>query len=236
MGAERGGMRMLPPVTLAILILCGAIWAYLNFGANPGRTRVGIALAPSTFSIWNGSYWGLLTTAFVHLEIWHILFNMLWAKDFGRLLEPRFGSAKFVGFVVCAAVVSSGWQLAFSNQTGIGFSGVVYAFFGYMLAARDRDPMFSLFLNRNTIFWMVGWLILCVILTFTGTWNVGNGAHIAGLIFGFLAGVSGSSNRFAVFARVGVAIVIAGALMSAVYMPWSEAWRFRDMLHQFEQE
>jgi GlpG protein len=172
----------------------------------------------------------------VHFEIWHVLFNLLWAKDFGKLLEPRFGTPRFAGFVAISAIVSCGWQLAFSDSTGIGFSGVVYAFFGYMLAARDRDPIYRLFLNRNTILWMVGWLILCVILTFTGTWKVGNAAHIAGLLFGGLLGFAGGPSRLALLAKVGAGAMAAVALMTAVYMPWSKAWRFRDLLNQIQQQ
>ena len=98
----------------------------------------------------------------------------------------------------------------------------------------DRDPIFRLFLNRNTILWMVGWLILCVVLTYTGTWKVGNAAHIAGLTFGFLLGFSGKSNRLAALAKVGAGMMIAIAVMTAVYMPWSKAWRCREMLNQFD--
>src|SRR5205814_10297572 len=46
-------------------------------------------LAPPPFLIWGGAVWGLATSAFVHLAWWHILFNMLCARDFGRAVEPE---------------------------------------------------------------------------------------------------------------------------------------------------
>ena len=87
---------------------------------------------------------------------------------------------------------------------------MVYAFFGYTLAARKRDPLFALFLSRDTIMWMLGWLVLCIVLTQTGEWNVGNAAHVAGLVFGFLLGVHRGNGRWFIPARV--AAVVMGLL------------------------
>ena len=78
-----------PWLTYAVVGVCTAIFAYLNLAQNtPSFNQVSEILAPSAVSIWTGYYWGLLTSALVHFEIWHFLFNMWWAKDFGKLLEP----------------------------------------------------------------------------------------------------------------------------------------------------
>jgi membrane associated rhomboid family serine protease len=222
-----------PPVTLAILVVCGAVWAGLNFLPKGEAGSIGDLLAPSAVRIWEGAYWALVTSAFVHINFIHALFNMWWTKDFGRLLEPQFGMLRFVLFVVCSAIVSSGWQLGISNQTGIGFSGVVYAFFGYMLAARNREPVYRAFLNVTTIRWMLGWLVLCIVLTLMKVWNIANTAHFAGFIFGSLIGVSTGSGRFVLPARIGVAVMGACALVPVFYMPWSDGWRFRDSLQKY---
>ena len=236
MADTKRGRSTPPPVTMAVLVICGTIWAYLNFVQEPTDSRsIGGILAPSALQIWAGAYWALITSAFVHLDIVHLLFNMWWTKDFGRLLEPRFGGLKFTAFILCAAIVGSGWQLAVSDQTGIGFSGVVYAFFGYMLAARDRDPAYGAFLNKNTIAWMIGWLVLCIGMTVMKLWNIGNAAHVTGLIFGFLIGSSTGARRFVIPARIGVGVVASCSLVPLAYMPWSEGWRAREVLQKYEQ-
>src|SRR4051812_21208782 len=72
-----------PFLTFAILMVCGGIWALLNFAAPEGGERVLFdRLAPSSWQIWRGAYWGLLTCAFVHLDALHCLFNMWWTRDF----------------------------------------------------------------------------------------------------------------------------------------------------------
>ena len=233
-GPIEGRPPMPPPITLAILVICVAIWACLNFLPRAAGARaVAEFLVPTSFEIWSGAYWALITVAFVHVDLFHGLFNMWWTRDFGRLLEPRFGVRNYVLFVVCSAIVAAGWQLGLSNQTGIGFSGVVYSYFGYTLAARDRDPAYRAFLNRNTIAWMIGWFFLCIVLTRMGVWNIANGAHGAGLIFGYVVGVSTGTSRYVRPAQIAVAILAAGALVPLFYMPWSEPWRHREELKKY---
>ncbi len=216
-------------ITYSVIAVCGAIFAYLNLAiALPSYKHVAGNLVPSAARIWSGAYWGLLTSAFVHLAFWHVLFNMWWAKDFGRLLEPTLGRAKYLLFIASAAIVSSGAQLAISNQTGIGFSGVVYAMFGYALAARHVEPCYQRILNKQTIQWLLGWLVICIVLSATKMWNVANGAHVAGFLFGFCVGNVFAARVWVVPSRVGLTVLVGLAVMSAVYMPWSEMWRFRD--------
>ena len=44
-----------------------------------------------------GEYWRLLTSGFLHTEIWHIGLNMLALYWLGRMIEPALGHARFVG-------------------------------------------------------------------------------------------------------------------------------------------
>jgi membrane associated rhomboid family serine protease len=217
-----------PWITYAIIVICGAIFAYLNLAKSaPSYNRISMFLIPSTLRIWDGAYWGLLTAAFVHLVFWHILFNVMCARDFGSLIEPTMGRAKYLLFIIAAAFVSSGGQLAISDQTGVGFSGVVYAMFGYALAARHVEPRYRLMINWRVILWMLGWLVLCIVLTFTGIWNVANGAHMAGFLFGYCAGNVFTARAWLIPSRIGLALLVALTVMTASYMPWSQAWKSR---------
>src|SRR5687768_11728710 len=91
---------MPPPVTLAIMVICTLVWAALNFLPAGEEARVlNEFLAPSAVAIWAGAYWALLTTAFVHVDFVHGLFNIWWTKEFGKLMEPRLGSGRYFLFV-----------------------------------------------------------------------------------------------------------------------------------------
>ena len=217
-----------PWITYSVIAICVAICAYLNLSQDSAfYTRLTEVLIPSSIIIWSGAYWGLLTSAFVHFDIWHVLFNMWWLRDFGTLLEPTLGRSKYVLFVIVSAVVSSGAELAVTSQTGVGFSGVVYAMFGYVLAARHTQPLYQRILTKQTTVWLLGWLILCIVLTYTGVWRVANAAHIGGFLFGYCL-----SNAFTVRVRVSLNKIVLSAMialtvLSAVYMPWSDTWKHR---------
>jgi membrane associated rhomboid family serine protease len=89
-------------------------------------------LALSREAILEGRVHTLLTAAFVHADVWHVLFNCLGLWFFGKLVEETVGSAKFIAFVLLGAVLSHLPFLAVEFATGghtrtIGASGVVLA-------------------------------------------------------------------------------------------------------------
>ncbi|HYF29529.1 MAG TPA: rhomboid family intramembrane serine protease [Chitinophagaceae bacterium] len=142
--------------------------------------------APSLTDIFNGDYWGLITSNFLHVEIWHIAFNLYWLWVLGRKIEQESSKGLYILLILSSALVSSLAQLAFSDNTGIGLSGIGYALFGYIVVKSRTDEAYKNYLDRNTIYLFIGWLALCVVLTKTGAWNIGNAAHIGGLLWGAL--------------------------------------------------
>ena len=178
--------------------------------------------APSSNDIWNGEWWGLVTSNFLHVAIWHIIFNLSWFWLLGKKIE--FESTKlFYGlFIFSSAVISSIAQLAFSGETGIGLSGVVYALFGYIFIKAKSTNEYKGFIDKRTINWFLGWLIICIILTYTKVWEVGNAAHIAGLLWGLLYGKISNSNKAI---RIGLPILLLSiSSITVFWQPWSTAW------------
>ena len=226
--------RFVPRVTYTIVAGCVVIFLFLNFGKTYAHYgRIADFLIPNVFRIWGGAYWGFLTSAFVHVEFWHILFNMWWAAYFGAVLERTLGRPRFVALVASSAVIASGAQLAFSGQTGIGFSGVLYALFGYMYAARAVDERYRFVVTRRTIVWLLGWLVLCIFLTAAKIMNIGNAAHIAGFMFGFFVGHVFAVKTYVKTSTVCIALLAGLTVLSATYMPWSEMWPHRAQAFKF---
>jgi GlpG protein len=174
--------------------------------------------------VWNGRYWALVTSAFVHFEIWHIAFNVYWLAVLGSRVELAFGSLCFLVFVVFAAAVSSTFQLAASGTTGIGFSGVGYALFGLMWSARNRYPAFREAITDRVVQLFIVWLFACILLTYTDALPVGNAAHVSGLLFG--AGVAGAFllpfNQRLI--QLALSAMIVAAVVSLFWCPWSVPW------------
>ena len=175
-------------------------------------------------SIWNGGYWALITSAFVHFALWHVAFNVYWLWVLGRRLEQAIGSLPYLGFFVVSAFVSSSFQLAVSGDTGIGASGVVYAIFGFMWLTRHRYSQFNEALDARTIQIFVIWLAGCVVATYLKVWSAGNAAHISGLLFG--GAVAGAFVlRFKPrLMLVGLVVLVAVSIVPLFWCPWSVGW------------
>jgi tetratricopeptide (TPR) repeat protein len=126
-------------------------------------------------------------------------------------------------FFVGAAWVSSALQLAVGGETGIGFSGVGYALFGFMWVARARIPSFQPLIIGSVIGLFLGWLVFCIVVSHVGVMNVANTAHFAGLIFGVLLG-SAVLPRWRRAAILGAAFLCVASTVTVFWVPWSPTW------------
>ena len=213
-----------PPVTAVILTLCASVYVGLaiqnNYDSIEAVARFGYLPAPLVYA---GGYWSLITSAFVHFHIVHLVFNAAWVLRLGSSCERVMGWARYLVFYAIAAFVSSAMQLAISGNTGIGASGVVYALFGFMWVTRQRIPAFARGLDRQIIQLFVGWLFVGMGLSYFNILNIGNTAHASGLAFGMLVGAVAIRYRtvaaiFSVFGGITVSAI------SLFWSPWSIQW------------
>ena len=145
----------------------------------------------------HGELWRLFTPMFIHFGIMHIVFNMLWLRDLGSIIESRESSWRLLLLVLLIAGGSNLAQYSISipslpklsggSPIFGGMSGVVYGLFGYVWIRGKLDPGSGLFMHKSTVTMMLIWLVLC----FTGLLGpVANLAHVFGLLIGMAAGYS----------------------------------------------
>jgi GlpG protein len=135
----------------------------------------------------HGEVWRLVTPIFLHFGILHLLFNMLWLEQLGTTIESRLRSPRFLLLVLVMAIGSNLAQYAVSGPVFGGMSGVVYGLFGYVWMKSRYEPESGMFLSPNTVFWMIGWLVLCTVGVIP---HAANAAHAAGLGLGVLLGAA----------------------------------------------
>lgn len=175
-------------------------------------------------SIWDGAYWALLSSVFVHFEIWHLAFNVYWLWVLGSRLEQAIRALPFLCFFIVSAFVSSSFELAVSDDTGIGASGVVYAIFGFMWVARNRLPQLKGAIDRRTINLFLLWLVGCVVVTYLGVWNVGNAAHVSGLLVGAAASWHFVLRYKPPLTLAALLAIVVLAAIPLFWCPWSVTW------------
>ncbi|MBT3194841.1 MAG: rhomboid family intramembrane serine protease [Verrucomicrobia bacterium] len=138
-----------------------------------------------------GQVWRLVTPIFIHATllaqfgILHILFNMLWLKDLGAMLERSQGKRGIITKVLVLAILSNLGQFQFAGPAFGGMSGVVYGLLGYCWMRGRFDVTSGLFVHSQTVIFMTAWFFLCL---FGAMGPIANGAHGVGLVAGLVWG------------------------------------------------
>lgn len=140
---------------------------------------------PGIEQIKRGQVWRLFTPMFLHFGFMHLAFNMLWMVDLGGIIERRRGTWILLGLVLITSLVGNVIQFYWNGPAFGGMSGVVYGLLGYVWMKSRFEPQLGMHLHKNTIMFMMFWLVACIAGLIP---NVGNGAHIGGLLAGLVLG------------------------------------------------
>ena len=176
-GPLRGG-----GLTMALLIACVAVGFATELGRNAAWTGW---LLLSLDHVKEGQVWRLFTPVFLHFDLWHLLFNLLWMQDLGTALETRIGTGRFLAVVAGVALLSNLAQY-FAGGAGFGgMSGVVYGVFGYLWVRSKMDFRFGVLISPLTS----GLLLVFLALGIFGLAGpTANAAHFSGLLAGSALG------------------------------------------------
>lgn len=177
-----------PYLTVFLMVVCIAVFAVSEAGTNQAVLNALFISGEHTrelSEIRAGEVWRLITPAFVHLSWLHIIFNMLWLKDLGAMIENRLGTKTLAIFVLVSAIGSNLAQNFVSGPNFGGMSGVVYGLLGYCWMRGKHDPDSQLALHPDVVAMMLIWFVVC----FTRLVGpIANTAHAAGLIIGVVWG------------------------------------------------
>jgi len=223
-------------LTIGIILLTVIVGLLTEFGERPeklddnvvNRTLQFLCIeAPESEVLWNrvggniddlrlrfaslmkGEIWRSFTQMFIHLGIFHLVFNMIWFFQFGTLIEHRYGWWKLGLLVLAAAIISSLFQCGVPDAWqgsrpgfvadgtlmtgGGGMSGVVYGLFGFIWMKSVFDRRAGFRLQQSTVIILIGWLFFCMLPVGMRAQigfgvPVGNWAHGIGLVVGMAIG------------------------------------------------
>jgi membrane associated rhomboid family serine protease len=123
-----------PVVTWSIIALSVLVFALQNIPGSPVNT-FGIYRPVLTFLL----PWTMITSAFLHASILHILFNMYSLFIFGPILERAIGRARFVALYLISAFGGSVAVLLLNPAGGVlGASGAIFGLMGAFFVIQRR--------------------------------------------------------------------------------------------------
>ena len=136
-----------------------------------------------------GEWWRLITSAFLHLGILHLAFNMYALWLFGPIIEQLYGHLEYlVLYVLCALGGSVLTILAAPDSAAAGASGAIFGLFGLAFVVSRRRHLLLGPQARGILSQAGGLLLLNLIITFAVpgiSWT----GHVGGLLVGAMIGL-----------------------------------------------
>lgn len=181
-------------VVVFLLVSVGSL--FLARGVGDDLVREYLAF-PADISQWPVRFYTLVSYAFFHQGLFHILFNLLWLYWMGNLfldfLKPRqfqvvYWGGAIVGALAFALIYNLSPQLNAGGATLIGASAAVMAIFS---AVATLVPNYSirllLFGDVKLKYLLLVYILIDIVGTSPGSGNIGgNLAHLGGALFGFV--------------------------------------------------
>jgi membrane associated rhomboid family serine protease len=158
-----------------------------------------------------GRYDRLITSAFLHANVLHILFNMYALLIVGPTLEAALGRLRFVALYFLSALGGStvAYLLMPSNGAAVGASGAIFGLFGALFVVTRRVGSDS--------GGILGLIAINLVLTFTLS-GISWQAHVGGLVTGTLiaAAYAYAPRRQQAVIQAGASVVVLLILVAAV--------------------
>lgn len=171
-------MAIMHPKEWMEVILMPSATMLVDFGANFGP-----------FTLIFGQGWRLLTCAFLHKGVIHLVLNMIALWYLGSRAEKLIGPIRLLFVSIFTAVGASLASLLWRADTvGVGCSGLVFGLIGLMVALGQRG---ALPITREyAVFIGLPGIIFASFTTLLGlcTPQIDSAAHCGGLILGLIYG------------------------------------------------
>ena len=129
-----------------------------------------------------GEFYRLITSAFMHAGIIHLMCNMYCLYIIGPQLESFFGKIKFLIIYLVSAIAGNLMSMLFTTGASVGASGAIFGLFGTMLYFGYH---YRVYLGNVMKSQLLPLIIMNLLLGFMIS-GIDNAAHIGGLIGGTL--------------------------------------------------
>jgi rhomboid protease GluP len=186
-------VRSLPKLSPTIFLVAVNVAVYVFtslIGGDFIQTSTSALLQYGQYnvSVWNGAYWQLVTSIFVHIDIVHIALNMLFLVIFGLRAEELFSTEEYFTVYMLSGLAGNLLTLFIMPiiTLSAGASGAIFGMYGagiiYMRKTFGQSILGALIYS-----------FLLLILT-AGT-GVNIVAHFGGLAAGLIIGYALAKSR-----------------------------------------
>ena len=210
--------------TFAIVAICAIVYVFMGilcgFESLTKPSLITLLRFGADFGplVADGEWQRIITSAFVHIGVVHILFNMIILWQIGSFVERLYGNLLFLVVYLGSAVAGSLMSLSMNPIViSAGASGAIFGLYGallaYMLRRKGAIPLHMVSGIRNGA---IAFIVFNLIFGMQA--GIDNWCHLGGLLGGFFLGAivappfeSEERSRYSlIMAIFGAAIVVAG--------------------------
>lgn len=137
--------------------------------------------------VWQGEWWRLLSAAYLHGSVVHLVFNVSACRFLAGLVESHDRPLRIPLVFLTAALGGSAASTVLLSMPSLGASGGILGLVGYLLVAGRRQQTVAAAWIRSR---MRKVLIATAAYGILGFFFIDNAAHAGGAIAGYLVGLA----------------------------------------------
>lgn len=150
----------------------------------------------SSFALFSSKPWTFVSYFFVHVDLMHVVFNMLFLYWFGQILQDFLGQTKTIQLYFMGGLAGAATYILvlntipyFINQGPMFLMGASAGVYAIVTAAATLRPNYTVHLfliGPIAIKYISGFYVIWSVLESVGTNGGGNIAHLGGALVGVL--------------------------------------------------
>lgn len=169
-------------ILIGINLIVYLLMYILGKGAYDNATLVNFGALVGSY-VKQGELWRLITAGFIHIGIFHLMFNMYALYIIGQQIESFYGKTKYLAIYFGSLIIASLLSMLFHvDVISAGASGAIFGLLGALLYFGYHYRIYLGTVIRSQILPII---ILNLSLGFVLP-GIDNAAHIGGLIGGIL--------------------------------------------------
>lgn len=206
-----------PVITYALIIINVLVFLAMYIFGKGSEDTLTLLLFGANYPVLvrAGDYYRLITSAFLHAGLLHLIFNNYALYVIGSQLESFLGKAKFLIIYLVSAICGSLMSMLFSDGISVGASGAIFGLLGSLLYFGYNYRVYLGTVLKSQI---IPLIILNLVIGFI-TPGIDNAAHIGGLLGGLgMTMALGIKYKTSTFEKVNGKIIMAAYIGFLIFM------------------
>jgi membrane associated rhomboid family serine protease len=139
--------------------------------------------------VFQGQFWRVLTSIFLHGDIIHLLYNLFALFFFGLALEKLIGSNRFLLVFLTSGIIANLIAVNFYSSS-LGASGAIYGIIGCVTILRPMMMVWGFGIILPLFLAAILWVAADILRIFgLNPSNIGSIAHLSGIVVGLFFGI-----------------------------------------------